>query len=219
MSKYSYLFADEAGCFTFKRKAGASKYFILCTVVASHWNIANELLTLRREIALTRDPDRNKLHAAEDLQEIRNNVFEILNSQDFRIDATILEKSKAQLQLRTSNARFYQYAWYYHFSHIGPKIAREHDKILITAAALGERKTRAAFKESVNNTIQQILPRDRWEVAFHDSSHDPILWVADYCAWAIQRKWERQDLRSYNLIKQKIVTEFDIFKPGDVHYF
>jgi len=26
--------------------------------------------------------------------------------------------------------------------------------------------------------------------------------VADYCAWAIQRKWERDDLRSYELISQ-----------------
>ena len=215
----SFIFADEAGCFTFKRKQGASKYFILCTVSAENWNIDGALLNLRRKICLESEPDRDKLHATSDLQEVRNLVFELLAKQDFRIDATILEKSKAQDQLRESHATFYRYAWYYHFKKVGADHARQYDKMLITAAALGEKKTRAAFKESVNLAVQQILPRDRWEVAFHDSAKDPLLWAADYCAWAIQKKWERNDVRSYDLIKQKIRSEFDLFRSSQTHFY
>jgi hypothetical protein len=91
--------------------------------------------------------------------------------------------------------------------------------MLITAAALGHKKSRAAFKAAVNNPIQQTIPRDRWEVAFHESCKDPLLWAADYCAWAIQRKWERDDRRSYELIANKVATEYDLFAPGRMEYY
>lgn len=220
----AYVFADEAGCFTFKRrpegrKDGPSDFFILTTVTAPEWGISDDLLKIRRELALAGDPERDKLHATKDLQEVRNSVFAVIAKQPFRIDATILKKSKAQPQTRTTEDRFYKTAWYYHFKHFGPKVAANADKMLITAAALGTKRTRAAFKESVNDTVQQVLHRDKWEVAFHESCKDPLLWVADYCCWAIQKKWEQNDFRSYDLIKDKIKTEYDLFAPGQVEYY
>lgn len=220
----AFVFADEAGCFAFKRrkpdqKDGPSDYFILTTVTAPEWGISDDLLKIRRELALAGEHERDKLHATKDLQEVRNAVFGIIAKQPFRIDATILKKSKAQPQTRISDDRFYKTAWYYHFKHVGPKIAGQADKVLITAAALGTKRTRAAFKESVNDAVQQVLPRDKWEVAFHESCKDPLLWVADYCSWAIQKRWEHGDTRSYDLIKGKIKTEYDLFAPGLQEYY
>jgi hypothetical protein len=34
--------------------------------------------------------------------------------------------------------------------------------------------------------------------------------VADYCTWAIQRKWEREDNRSQILLNEKIASETEI---------
>jgi hypothetical protein len=48
---------------------------------------------------------------------------------------------------------------------------------------------------------------------------DPCLQVADYCAWVIQRKWERGDTVSYDMIREKIATEFDLWKNGPNHYY
>jgi len=48
---------------------------------------------------------------------------------------------------------------------------------------------------------------------------DPCLQIADYCAWAIQRKWERQDLRSYDLIRAKIRSEYDLWAKGTDYYY
>ena len=214
-----FVFADEAGCFTFKKKEGASRYFILLTVSAFTWTLSDRLLQIRRELALNGDPDRDKLHATTDLQEVRNKVFAAIAEEDFRWDATILEKAKAQPQTRVDHPTFYRYAWYYHFKHVGPQLAKDCDKMLITASALGEKKTRAAFKAGVNEPIQQIVPRSRWEVAFHESSKDPLLWVADYCAWAVQKKWERNDTRSYDLISHRRGSEYDLWSPGQTYYY
>jgi hypothetical protein len=92
-------------------------------------------------------------------------------------------------------------------------------RLLLTASALGHKRTRAAFKEAVNNAVQQTVARDRWTVNFVESAKDPMLWAADYCAWAIQRKWELNDDRSHRLIANKIATEFDLWATGQIRYY
>jgi hypothetical protein len=213
-----FVFADEAGCFTFKRQNGASKYFMLCTLTTDNCSLASDLLHIRRELCAS-GSDCDKLHATEDKQATRDEVFKVLGKHSFRVDATLLEKSKAQPQTRTSEATFYQYAWYFHFKHVAPQILTQNTKLLITAAALGHNKTKAAFKQALNNTAQQVAPRSHWEVSFLESSKDPLLWAADYCAWAIQRKWERGDTKSYALIRPAIKSEFDLWATGQTHYY
>ncbi len=177
------------------------------------------ILNIRRNLQINGDPGRTKLHATSDAQIIRDEVFDLLKRCTFQADFTILEKSKAQPQTRDSDATFYRYAWYYHFKHVGPKRCAKSDKTLITAASLGTKKTKASFKSAVNNAVQQSLPRNKWEVAFPQSSEEPLLWVADYAAWAVQRKWERGDDRSYLLIKDKIATEYELWKNGTTAYY
>lgn len=215
----TYLFADEAGCFTFKRKAGASKYFLLCTVCMDDCRFAGALLDIRRRLIAAGDSNRDKLHATTDSLEVRDEVYGILERADFTIDVTILEKSKAYPRTRIDEPTFYRYAWYYHFQHIGPLRCVPDRKSLITAAALGQKKTRAIFKSTVNNVIQQLMPRERWEVAFMESAQEPCLWVADYCAWAIQRKLEMGDDQAYQRIQPKIATEFDLWRSGRRHFY
>ncbi|HEY5286242.1 MAG TPA: hypothetical protein VIJ50_03970 [Solirubrobacteraceae bacterium] len=43
---------------------------------------------------------------------------------------------------------------------------------------------------------------------------EPCLVVADYCTWAIQRRWEREDQRSHELIADKIASEVQVAPPG-----
>jgi hypothetical protein len=203
----------------FKRAQGASRYFILCTVTAIDAGLSHDLLQIRRELILAGDSDRDRLHATEDRQIVRDRVFECLGDHAFKVDATILEKSKALPSIRTNEAQFYQYAWFYHFKFVGPQILADENRLLLTAASLGTNKTRAAFKQAFNNAIQQVAQRDRWEAAFMDSAKDPMLWAADYCAWAIQRKWERDDSRSYRLIRNKVASEFDLWRIDQVHYY
>ena len=214
-----YVFADEAGCFTFKSASGASKYFILCTIASENCSMSSDLLRMRRELNINGNADRDKLHASDDLQTTRDAVFDVLCSHDFRIDATILEKRKAQPQTRPDDQTFYQYAWYYHLKFICPNLLEDTEKMMITAAFLGSKKTRATFKLAVNNSLQQLSPRSKWEVTFMDSAKDPMLWAADYCAWAIQRKWERGDDRSWQRIAPKIKSEFDLWRNGTTTYY
>jgi hypothetical protein len=55
-------------------------------------------------------------------------------------------------------------------------------------------------------------------VAYWPALSNPCLQVADYCCWAVQRKWERNDRRSFNLIEQFIASEI-VVSSGEAEGF
>jgi hypothetical protein len=109
-------------------------------------------------------------------------------------------------------------AWYLHFKFVAPRIVTSTDRLLVTAASLGTRKKRADFHYAVKRVAAQVAPVTH-QVAFWPYESDPCLQVADYCTWAIQRKWERGDARSHALIASKINTEFDVWEIGRTYYY
>ena len=65
----------------------------------------------------------------------------------------------------------------------------------------------------------KVSPTASLRIACWPAAIDPALQVADYCSWAIQRKWERGDARSYASIANKVKSEFDLFERGKVIYY
>lgn len=214
-----FIFADEAGCFTFNRNPNVSRHFIVCTVTMDNCAIAHDLLALRRELVWEGAPVRDQFHATEDKQTVRDRVFDVLGKHDFRVQATVMEKAKAFPHLYETEARFYQYGWFYHFRHALARFVEPVDQLQITAATISTKKKQGAFTSAVHDVVQQHLPRDRWAAFFCPSATDPCLQVADYCTWAIQRKWERGCERSYNLIRDRITHEYDLFARGTKLHF
>jgi hypothetical protein len=143
------IFTDEAGDFAFSRKANESKYFIVCSVTMDTCDVGEALLRLRRDLTWEKAPVDDYFHATSDKHEIRDRVFAIIGQQrDFRVDATILEKSKAQPHICSSKERFYKYPWWYHFKHIGPNIAARAAEIHLTTASVGTKKGQAVYRRS-----------------------------------------------------------------------
>lgn len=186
-----YIFADEAGDFQFARSPNVSKYFIVCTVAVDDCAIGHQLLDLRRQLLCDGYPFGDYFYASEDKQAIRDRVYECIRGSKLAVHATILEKSKAQPQTHISKARFYKYAWYFHFSGISRRLTEDVEHLLITTASAGVRKAQAAFTAAVKDVLLQRLGAVEWTTHFCQSMADPCLQVAHYCAWAIQRKWER----------------------------
>lgn len=161
----------------------------------------------------------DKFHASSDKQAVRDEVFNVLQQHNFRIDATILEKRKAYPQVRPNEPTFYRYAWYYHGKYVVPLVTRPGHDLFISAAALETNKGKAAFKLAFNNVMQQVAAGPSWATDFPLSVADPCLQAADYCAWAIQRRWEMGDNRSHALIADKISTEFDLWQVGTQTFY
>ena len=214
----AYIYADESGNFDFSNGPGGSRYFILASVTVGDHAIERDLLELRRELAWGGEPLTAGFHATNDKQRVRDRVFAVLGRHDFRVDATILEKRKADPSRRTE-ARLYGLAWYFHLADLVPTMASAVDELLVIAASIGANDTRSNFYATVSTMESAHTPAITMRAAMWPGATSPLLQVADYCAWAVQRKWERSDIRAYDLIRDKIASEFDAFGHRATAYY
>lgn len=203
-----YLFGDEAGNFDFSGGPGASRYFILATVTMASWQPGDRLQALRRRLAWRGVQLGAVLHASEDPQAVRDEVFRVLSSCELRVDATIIDKRQVPAGLRDPHD-LYRRVWHEHFARIADDIAEPGDRLLAIASDLGTRKRRGAFHVAVDDAVRASAQCTH-RVAFWPNMSEPCLVVADYCTWAIQRKWERADDRSQVLLNQKIGSEMEL---------
>jgi hypothetical protein len=102
-----YVFGDEAGNFDFARKTGASLWFIIGTITVGSTTPGDQLLTLHRELAWQGVGLESAFHATQDSQSVRDQVFQVIQGMDFRLDFTLLEKPKTQPHLAADPDRFY----------------------------------------------------------------------------------------------------------------
>lgn len=110
----AYIYAGESGNFDFSIRRGASRFFLLTTVVINDHAIEPDLLELRRRPAWDELSLTGGFHASADNQIIRSRVFGILCKHDFTVDTTIIEKRKAEPQIRATNMQFYEFAGFSH---------------------------------------------------------------------------------------------------------
>jgi hypothetical protein len=214
-----HVFADEAGNFDFRRGPNISKHFIVCTVVLPSCDAANDLLALRRELGWQQAPVRDYFHAAKEVQSVRDAVFDLIRQHDFTVQATIMEKCKAYPRIRPTEARFYQHGWYNHFKWGMPRVLAGSTEVHVTAASVGTKKKQMTFTDAIRDVLKQTEGKRKVRFNVWPCGTDPCLQLADYCTWAIQRKWELGDERSYGLIEDRITYEFPLFRRGTKEYY
>jgi hypothetical protein len=90
---------------------------------------------------------------------------------------------------------------------------------MVVASALQMKKKRQALHDAVRDVVTQVSPTHRFVTAFLQNSTDPCLQIADYAAWAIQRKLERGDDYWYNKIAHQIASVFTPFSRGGAIYY
>lgn len=219
-----HIYADETGCLTFRRPQGTSKdqniskYFILCSAALASPAIGDGFMQLRRELA-AEGKIEGAFHATKDTEEVRELAFDFIAAQEIRIDSTIFEKSKAQPQICVDDVTFYKYVWFYHLKYLANYLISSHSDVCFTSASIGIKKKQAAFRDALNDVSRQVLNHANYSAIFTPCAVEPCLQIADYCAWAIGRKWEKGQTHYYDKIRHLIVSEWDNWQPGRVHYY
>lgn len=104
-------------------------------------------------------------------------------------------------------------------------ILNQHDlslfkEVLVYTDAIPIRKKRDAIEKIIKTALADQLPATaRYRLIHHESKSNLDLQIADYCTWALYRKWNGRDTRSSQHIQRAVTSEFDIFKSGTVHYY
>ncbi len=215
-----YIFLDEGGNLDFS--PSGTQFFTISSVTKIRpFRIAPSLDSLKYDL-IEGGLDIEYFHASEDKQHVRDRVFDIIqrNLSALHIDSLIVEKRKTGPAL-LQPVQFYPRMLGYLLRHVlnNHALAGIVEVIVITDQIPVQKKRRAVEK-AVKITLRAMLPAGvRFRVMHHSSKSAQGLQVADYCNWAVFRKWERGDTRSYGLIQAGIRSEFDIFRTGTRYYY
>ncbi len=211
-----FVFLDESAEYTYHAKS--TKYLVYTGVVTAIPTLFTlELATLRYQLH-AQGESIECFHAAPDKQTVRDEVFKIITSStDFTIHSMIVRKNRV-------NPSLYKYGIY----SIAYRTLLKYlvgsgrvQKVRIIVDTPPDKDQEGVIKNTLRAEADEVMSTQgvQYSIDHHKSSSHALLQVADYCAWAIQKKWQSGDMRSYDLIKGRITNEYDIFANSDYDYY
>lgn len=218
--KFLYLFIDEGGNFDFSSK-GTRHFTLSCLSKERPFYVCQELLQLKYDL-IESGLDIEYFHASEDRQVVRDLVVKIIlrNLNGVRVDSVIVEKRKTNPAIRDVQL-FYpkMMAQLLKYVFKGYDLS-QYSEVIIFTDQIPLKKNREAVKKAIKIYLSQQLPSGvRYRIYHHDSKSNFDLQIADYFNWAIYRKWESGDVRSYQKLAGAIRSEFNIFQKGNTTYY
>ena len=232
-----HRFIDEAGDTTFflkgKKNAlgqqGVSLTFILGMVKISDpiSEVRQKIVDLQNAIASNPFYDvpsvqkrvRNGgyyLHATDDLPEIRKEFYDLINTINCSIEVVVGRKKIERFVVRHKEKQEYFYADL--LSHLLKNKFQKHDKLVLHVSERGQSTKNANLELALEKAKQRFRAKNdeskiKTQVVFdvQPPTKEPLLNLADYLCWAVQRVFERGEVRYYNLVKDKISLVVDLY--------
>lgn len=198
--KTIYLFIDESGNFDFSNKG--TKYFVLTSLVTSKPSLKRyQFLNLKYKL-LKLGTNLEFFHATEDKQFVRDKVFSILNKfeNDIIVNSVIIDKIKTKMKHHDSNL-FYRETSRVLLYEIFEEVRQEEvNNVVVVLGAIFTRDKQAQIQKVLKEHIKSNFSVP-FEIYFHKSQSDINSQLADYFGWAIYVKFEKSEIRPFNLIK------------------
>lgn len=215
-----YIFLDEGGNLDFSPTG--TPYFTLTSVTCRRPFTLNTQLDSYKYDLIEFGKDKQYFHCSEDNRHIREGVFSRIATRlpDMKLDSLIVEKRKTGPALREER-RFYPEMLGYLLRYIIRRESGDHiEEIVVITDEIPLKNKRQAVEKAVKQTLSHMLPDEVvYRVLHHSSRAHYGLQVADYCNWAIYRKWMTDDRAHYNQIRSAIASEFEIFRSGKTYYY
>ncbi|MBM4036781.1 MAG: hypothetical protein FJ291_34030 [Planctomycetes bacterium] len=141
---------------------------------------------------------------------MRDLVFAIVAASldSLHIEALVVEKRRTQPHMYAAE-RFYPVMLGQLLRAVlDPVNRRDFGELIVITDSLPVSRKRHAVEKAIKHTLASSLPAGaRYRLLHHASKSCLGLQVADYCNWALFRKWERGDTRSYEIIRPAIRRE------------
>lgn len=238
----SHRFLDEAGDTTFYGKGkviaigqpGVSLSFSLGMV-----KFNSDLKVLRQEIArLQRSVEaddylrvipsvRKKIakggfhfHATDDPPEVRERMFKFIKTVDCSLEIVVGRKLPS-LFLRKHNGKeseFYADL----LSHLVNTKLKQDQKLVLNVAERGPSTKNANLELALQKAVDRFgkkwdVSEIRSKVVFNVQTPrtEPLLNIADYLCWAVQRVFERGEMRHYEFVRDKISVIVDLYDSAN----
>ena len=236
-AKEYHRFVDEAGDSTFYLKGkksaigtqGVSNVFIIGMVKiyepldqvrekikSLQTKIENDLFYDVPSVRKKKANNGYYLHATDDIPEIRKDFFEIIKTIDCSLEAIVGRKSIERFVTRHKEKEEYFYADL--LSHLLKNKFSKYDKIVLNISERGQSTKHTNLDLALKKAKQRFLEKNeeakmKTNILFQvqNPTQEPLLNLADYLCWAVQRVFERGETRYYNFVKEKISLVIDLY--------
>ena len=215
-----YIFVDEAGNFDFSPR-GTRFFCMTCLVTRRPFVWQSSLLDLKYE-CLEGGLDLEYFHASEDRQAVRDSFLATVAPCISQFDAysVLISKNRTNPSLREPAKLFPRmFEWLMKYA-LPRAMSQDTSQVVIVTDTIPVQRQRRAVEKAVKSGIKPYLPSSTpHRLLHHQSRADLNLQVVDYVNWAVFRKWESGDFRSYSLVASSIRGEADLFARGDCEYY
>ena len=217
MNHCAYIFLDESGNFDFS--ASGSRYFLLTSVSMKRPFLAARTMDDYKHDCLEYGLNLEYFHCYRDGRGVRSRVFDLIASHldGMSIDYLVVEKARADSALQ-EDRRFYPELLSHLLKLVLPIELDADDvaQVIVITDTIPVNKKRRVVEKAVRAALHSMLPSGMsYRILHHQSRSHYGLQVADYCSWAIFRKWQTGDGGWYDRIKPALRCEFELLRTGE----
>ena len=234
----SHRFLDESGDTTF---FGKSKTFIVgqegisLSFSIGMLKINDDLRKVRQQVQLLQQQVENDeylnvipsiqkkinaggffFHATDDPPEVRQLMYKFIKTLDCSLEMVVGRKILGLYSLKHNNRETEFYADL--LSHLLKNKLTSGQKLVLNIShrsnSTSNKNLQAALDKAKKRAGKRYDSSDLTsEVVFNIQNHrtEPLLNIADYMCWSVQRVFERGEMRYHNYIKDKISVVVDIY--------
>ncbi len=213
---------------------GASKFFMVGVAQISDPETGTwELSTLRAKLIAdprykaipSMQPEAKKtaiaFHAKDDYAEIRAQVFELIQAFDIKVFVAIRSKAEiaetAKTNFKSMGKKLQQNAIYDDLiKRLFRNLLHKADVVQIAIARRGKEAREEALEQAINQAQKNF--EAKWKISSNSSiliepaypSQVAGLQIVDYCLWALQRLYEREEDQFFKPLAQKYRLIMDL---------
>ncbi|WP_058555053.1 DUF3800 domain-containing protein [Thiohalocapsa sp. ML1] len=206
MRECVYTFLDEGGNFDFS--PGGTPYFTLTAVTTRRPFLLHNALDELRHQLLEQGRELLGFHCSEDRAAIRKQVFDciVTHLDRLQIVGVVIEKARVRCEDRAPE-RFYPLV----AEHLLEQVFRQSPsssglrRVIITDS-LPIKKKRRAVEKALKQGLAARLPQEAaYHLLHHPSASHFGLQVADYCNWAIFRRFQQGERHYFERLGLEVV--------------
>ena len=214
-----HVHLDESGNFTFSNRG--SKYYNFAAVWTYDPEPLAQSITRLRFSILKNGTNLESFHAAVDKQWCRNIfVNHIANNSAWKYAALVVEKRKVNPSIRDEDCFYPKFLNSLLCFIFRGSLVRQATSVMIYTDTLPVERRRGAVKKAIFQACQKELGGKPFRLFHHKEECNTWIQVADYCSWAIHRKWENGDVRTYDQLRSRLhAPELDALRFGSTLYY
>lgn len=206
MSNTLHVFIDEAGDPGFTDRVNIKPYLIFCAIWTYQPRFLSDRLTALRFKLLKDGENLYQFHAADDHAERRDRVIETITAyRDWNFVACVIDKPRVNPLEQPISILYPKYLGIPLRYILREKLKPTTKLIVICQDNLpGKRDHTATVAALKKELARETSPHVRYHLYYHPIVSNAGLQVADYCAYALRRKYEDGNSDYYDRLRQHL---------------